>query len=508
MRNHSKPSPSTGVKRQPIQQNPTASQKPATEDQRGTEKIPFVIKEIPSETTPEQAEQNRKEREAQAATFYIDPTNGDDTRHKTEAQVKTTPWAHLRCMATATGNGVDGAVDYVPVAGDIFVLKGGETWGNANFPCTWNWNGAAGNRIVVTVDATWFTGGAWTRPKFDAGGTAIVGPIRGKPPMPVNAFIDLNHGNFGVHDVTFDNIEMTGFFFNGDPTFNTCAHIIGGPSTNVTLDHLYLHNWWHGSLASGTRDNCHTIMGVTPPPYNAGSVFQNGIIDNSDGMGGGDSGGNYLWPSWINNKISHMPNLIIQKGSGEIAGNDISFCQLSFDTRVIAGSRAIHPNMFESLGAASAFTLYFHDNTIHDSTDNGCETAFLANLEAGQGTIYAWNNVSYNTIGNTWHLDQRAAGPPNFYLWNNTIVAGKVPPQPCFLKGHRGGTPTIIKIQNNHCVTDATDVVDPNIVATTLTVDHNILQTHAAAAAQGFTNTQTPYVYAPGCDRYHSDNQG
>jgi hypothetical protein len=69
------PPPGHGITRQPVQQNPAPSQNPATEDQRGTEKIPLVIKSIPTEQTPQQAEENRKEREAKAAnewglTFY------------------------------------------------------------------------------------------------------------------------------------------------------------------------------------------------------------------------------------------------------------------------------------------------------------------------------------------------------------------------------------------------------------------------------------------------------
>jgi hypothetical protein len=156
----------------------------------------------------------------------------------------------------------------------------------------------------------------------------------------VNAFIDLNNSNFGVSYVTFDNIEMLGFYWKLNPTFNTCAHIIGSASTNVTLDHLYIHDWLHdpytedgSGTPTGARDlSCSIVMGTTQSPFNQGSVLQNSIVDGSASAGGlGDSSRIYLWPNIKNNVITHIPNAIIQKASGEISGNDISFVPSSFD---------------------------------------------------------------------------------------------------------------------------------------------------------------------------------
>lgn len=62
------PPPTSGEKSQPVQQNPTASKKPTTEDQRGTEKMPLVIKSIPAEKTPDQAKEDRNERDIKAAS--------------------------------------------------------------------------------------------------------------------------------------------------------------------------------------------------------------------------------------------------------------------------------------------------------------------------------------------------------------------------------------------------------------------------------------------------------
>jgi hypothetical protein len=64
------PPPSSGVESKPVQQNAAASKSPTSQDQRGTEKMPLIIKSLPTEDTPEQAEQNRKEREAKAASDW------------------------------------------------------------------------------------------------------------------------------------------------------------------------------------------------------------------------------------------------------------------------------------------------------------------------------------------------------------------------------------------------------------------------------------------------------
>jgi hypothetical protein len=54
-----------------------------------------------------------------------------------------------------------------------------------------------------------------------------------------------------------------------------------------------------------------------------------------------------------------------------------------------------------------------------------------------------------------------------------------------------------ITIQDNHCITTNALAVDATLAATTLTVDHNLLQTPTAATAQGYTSSQSPYVYFP-----------
>lgn len=405
---------------------------------------------------------------AAAATYYISSETGSDVNTSEQAQSKSRPWAHLPCMANAMGN----AAAYRPVAGDIFSLKGGETWGHASFPCNWQWSGNRESRITITVDKTWFTGDAWTRPIWDAEGSAISGQR--------NVFLWFNLK--AIRYVTFSGIEMRGYHWDGNPAFATCGQIVGAGASFITLDNFYIHAWTHGIAAKGTRDVCKILLGDSNVPNMEGSVIQNSFIDGSDSTGGGDSSGNYLWPSFVNNVIGDVPNAMIVKGNGTISGNTIYNCRLTFDG-------VTHPNLLESLGASVPHTLYIHDNVFRDYVA-GCESAFIAGQNA---TVYVWNNIWYNNNGaNPPEFDQQAPNPPNIYFWNNTIVAA--PGGYCVRRGHGGGKPDVIKIQKNHCITTVRTAFDPTIVAKSLTIDHNVLQTPAEAASEGYTADQEfPY---------------
>src|ERR1019366_1064918 len=64
-------------------------------------------------------------------------------------------------MANCTG----ACASYTPLAGDRFILRGGDTWTSTSMPWTWgSWAGTSGSFIYIGVDQTWFTGGSWARP--------------------------------------------------------------------------------------------------------------------------------------------------------------------------------------------------------------------------------------------------------------------------------------------------------------------------------------------------------
>jgi hypothetical protein len=421
-----------------------------------------------------------------AATYYISSNTGSDANTSVQAQSKSTPWKHLRCMKdVVTGSP---AATHTPVAGDVFILKGGEIWGPTSFPCTWLWSGTSSSRITVTVDTTWYTGASWTRPIWDGADTPTTVSTPGGTygAMWWCNFFSASSCNY----VTLSNIEIKRFAWTGSPAL--CAQILGWGTTNITVDQLYIHAWSH----SGAADNCNVLLGQSGGTMAAGNLIQNSVIDGSDSMNGGDSGSNYLWPNYVNNHFSYMSGFFLTTGDATISGNTAHHCIHDFTS-------ANHPNFLETLGTTPVVThtVNISNNyfSLGGTGGNGCETAFVGN--PGE-TDYIWNNVWVNMPGNPPELTQNnnTGVGVAVYFWNNTIhvIKDGVNNLPCLLNGHAGvGTYSVIEFRNNHCISSSAVIVGSNLEATTLTVSDNVLQSMAVASSHGYTASQFPYAFYP-----------
>src|SRR5208337_5582532 len=88
-------------------------------------------------------------------TYYISKSLGSDSNTATQAQSRSTPWAHLpgtingciKGCATPGGWGCSACRGpgngYSPVPGDQFILYGGDTWTNADLGIEWDGNGTS-----------------------------------------------------------------------------------------------------------------------------------------------------------------------------------------------------------------------------------------------------------------------------------------------------------------------------------------------------------------------------
>jgi hypothetical protein len=156
----------------------------------------------------------------------------------------------------------------------------------------------------------------------------------------------------------------------------------------------------------------------------------------------------------------------------------------------------VHADAIQVDGADGTF--YIHDNVIHDTGYDGgtneCESMLIGNATE---TDYVWNNVLYNIHGNAFSLVQNSAVGVAAYFWNNTVTAGFDGADYCVRAGHATAGMSVIEIRNNHCITSQGRIDDPTLAATTKTINSNTVQTSATASGQGYTSSQSPYVYFP-----------
>jgi len=408
---------------------------------------------------------------ASAATYYI-AANGSDSNNGTS---QTTPWAHLPGMASWAGS-------HTPAAGDTFILRGCDVWGNANFPITWTWSGSSANPITVDVDQTWYNTtncpSGWNRPVFDAQSTAIQAPeCTGGH---INQFLSINSAMYA----TFRWVEARNFYWNtdqGNACWGTAGFIEATAADYITIDSWYIHEWTVGPAATDSD----RLIGISnASPYCGNCMVTNTVIDNSDGNG--NSGVGIQW-SLTNSVVHDVVNAIKPWTQGTFGSNNIYNVRLSFDG-------ATHPNVIETIYASGHGTgvFYFYNNLLHDiTTGEGFQVG-----NPGE-TDYAWNNIWWNlqanTGGNTWDLPQSCStGVTGLYAWNNTIVTQL--PQAV----NAGcGSWTNFYFQNNHAITSTgATLINGAVNATTQVIGNNVLVSSSNAASQGYTSSSA-VVYSP-----------
>jgi hypothetical protein len=409
---------------------------------------------------------------ASATTYYV-AANGSDSNSGTS---KTSPWAHIPGMMTWAGS-------HTPAAGDTFILRGCDVWGNSDFPISWQWSGTSSSHIVIDRDETWYNGAncsSWNRAKFDAGHAVI------NPPECSNNNAFWEFGTVSYIDVNW--IELANYHWTSSQAGGSCySHeFIANISTSSSYVHLsnwYVHAW---TIASGADDNDHFFMSGCET-----CSVDYAVIDNSDGTV--HTGAGMQWPTQ-HSIFKNVANALKPNMSGEFAYNDIS--------NVAGYVSGVHPNCIESIATIrGSGTLYIHDNRVHD---NGtCEGLQVGN--PGE-TDYVWNNLWYNNTSNGANgpnLPQNGNNAVALYYWNNTNVDQR---SVCVSVASNGNKwSKAFKMQNNHCITAGTPsgtsqsggMVDgPISGAATITFSNNIVESLSSANGQGYNNSQA-YVYSP-----------
>ena len=422
-------------------------------------------------------------------TYYVSSSTGSDSNTATQAQSKTTPWAHLPGMPAATGV----ASTYSAVAGDQFVLKGCDVWyntaGKSSFPLALNHGGASGNPVKIGVDQTWFnpTCSVWNRPVFDAHTssssnvpTQIGGTLTGCVGNGGNSFMSISGSNITVDFVEFRNLYYSNNAENSCYGGNSIFQVNSGD--NITVSNPYIHGWRMGQYVANSVNDTDTLIFTSACPH---CLLTKAVSDNCDatGVNGPFPGGAMNMVNVTFSVFKCMSNAYKPTIGGEFGWNEITLIGESPDT-------TIHSNCIETLGNGGTGIYYIHDNRIHDIYS--CEEGQVGNPSE---TDYLWNNVYWNQIdvgSNTPQVPQNET-PVSIFFFNNVVVDGGG----CIHDASHGYTwSATFESQNNLCISGTGSNSSGSPTAKTVTISNNLGLSNSTATADGYTNSQQ-FVFSP-----------
>lgn len=428
---------------------------------------------------------------ALAATYYVDINKGSDTNPGTS---EAEPWAHAPGMQTCTG--VCAATSIKP--GDSIILRGGETWPNGSF----QWSlpgGSASSPVYIGVDKSWFAGSSWTRPVLNAGGAAIGNHYDTMFSVPSN--------------VTFDNFEITGFYWSGaacsGAPYGDCGIFNAGQNSGQTFENLYVHGWSH----DGTD---HTSTAGVSMIFMFGGNGQDTVHDSV--FVGTDVAGDHSMNVGFNGPGTAYDNYVQQVSSAFVVSNprlyynnyidDIgpAYCNEPFPE--YAGN-CTHENGFEDNGDTG---LYFYNNVI--TNVSGGLALWVAPYPGY--SAYLFNNLIYavhdsqvmdmappvynggancpeGATGNDYCL---AAG--NYYVWNNTVECGDDSTQYNQCQSNvgligSGSTASLFDYENNHFIAASTSsgcAQGSGAPKTCTFASSNVVETLSQANGYGYTSSE------------------
>jgi hypothetical protein len=399
-------------------------------------------------------------------TYYISKSTGSDANTSAQAQSKSTAWAHLPGMPSCTSN----CQSYKPVAGDRFILKGGDTWTASDLGIDWEWSGTSGSRIYIGVDQTWYAGSSWVRPIFNCGSTSCVRQTYGN--------VIWLAGNY----TTIDNIEFTGYQQSG------AGNLSAFYGNSNEIENFYFHGW--SRTAGSSAYNTFVNTNNTSSGGGIGSLFHDNVIDGSDSPNQDFMGGVLHGDQVYNNVIRYVYNN--NGGFNSVHGNLIehNFISTSGD----------HCNMFFFQGIATGSVGYFYNNIVQH-TGCGSTLYMLSNSSCTTCTGYVYNNVFWDTNVSPEAITAGGHVPTGtYYFYNNTIAPFGTN---CMGNGDSGGggsSKSTTHYANNHCI--STGAMCDGTGTTCVNDGTNLQQTAAVANANTsphfdqYTSSET-YAYSP-----------
>ena len=421
--------------------------------------------------------------QAEAATYYVDLTSGNDANNCT---AKATPCLHAPHMTNCANT----CAGITMVGDDQIIFKGGTSITGSAAPWAIRDSGTSGHNIYIGVDLTWYTGGSFSRPKLDGNYT-------------YGAIINLDSPD--VNYVTFDNLEVSHIeAFNSDDG----SVVRGFGSHDLLFKNMYIHGWRCAACAG--IDGQHGGFKIAFSSIGDRAArqptieIQDSIIENSENSGTSTQQGigvtnvGIFLRSTIHDVSSAMlfPLIVDCGGVGGLYNVDYPSTNASIDP-------AYHLNGIYLDAAGSGQTTGYIRNCYFRDIGDAANAAFPNPREA---TIYVYNNIFYGYISmqGAVEVDPYDYGGTN---GGSVVVANNVFYMPGFgittaihVVDRSGDTPPVkvtnFTSVNNQFIGDGVFQDDASAanVSGTITRTTNVTQATATATSQGYLSAN---LWAP-----------
>lgn len=389
--------------------------------------------------------------------FYIDYAGGNDAN----AATKASPWKRDPYMVGWAGT-------YSHQAGDAFIFKGGVTWPAGCFTMAVTAGGDSNGQDYHGIDATWYTGGSWTNPVFDAQSTAI------------GQFM-----TFSADYVKVEKIHFTNFYWNSSTSAFGNADILMGSNSHLTFSANIHDKWAHSNIAlDPTVEDVPVYLSSTSGSHPwgdtqqiIGCLFQGATDGSADSRSALYGGGGLVQ----NNTVSYLANgFRYQAANSNIIGNRIGPIVVTFD--------GTHENGVEDQNTFGG-TVTVAGNYIFDVC------AVCAAIGGGNSITYCYNNIFEPGAARGIPLEVANQGGSNssngsYYVYNNALIcSGSGDALPYYVPA--GCSMNNFSIINNFAVSTAVSIGGSGNNYTSST---NIILSATSATADGYTSAN---LYAP-----------
>jgi hypothetical protein len=377
--------------------------------------------------------------------YFIDYAGGSDNN---SGASETAPFQHIPCGANAAGNAA-AACTSTPGTGWIF--KGGVTVDFHSWPANVPFGGTSAAPTYIGPDPGWFTGGSWSRPIFNGGGST------GYDSSAAGLIGDRAHT---TNWVVIDNIEFTGLYWssssgNGNSNYYAYCYVCNNAyagDANWEVKNIYAHNWTN--IGAGAYDPAgYQALISLPADGTPGkqSSLHDSVVD------GSDSQQNCCMASGAaiqyNNYYSYLVDNPYNDG---LTTNGLVILHDNYSTLSVNSSGGVHENcfhLFASNGTGIGGTAIIYNN-FDDCRNVGTNAEPMA-FELIGATVYAFNNViaAGNPAGISNSSWSSTSAGTTIFEFNNTIQAydaRSVAASSCYTSGYKN----VAMFADNFCITN------------------------------------------------------